>query len=231
MVEPGWWAAGCVTPFYWDPLGRDPCAQIVEPWQQMGVGGLDRAVASTALSHPLAYAAHRLAHLNSTERWLVPAGWPGARPIYLNQPSDARLAPPSRAATRVQRFLAWLTESPLGWPFVYVGLLVIASLRMRGVPPSGERALAIALAVSGLALEASFGPVSVASDLRYHMWPMLAACLALILPARKMARRTNAATIALLLVMIAAAIGARLLLHLPPSLATKPAATVGSPAT
>lgn len=222
--------AGCVTPLYWDPLGSAPCAEIVAPWQRMHASRLNGLLAATALRHPFAYTAHRLAHVNSTERWLVPARWPGVRPIDVNQPNTLGLVAPGPAATRAQRLAIMLDELPLAWPFIYVGLLVLAVLRLRGAPSSREGTLVLALAVSALALEASFLPVSVASDLRYHVWPMLAACLALVLPPRATTKPAGRLAIGLLLALIAAALAARLTLHLPASLAPKTAAPISAPA-
>ena len=57
-------------------------------------------------------------------------------------------------------------------------LLVPAAWRRRGDPAAS---LALALLASALTLEASFLVISIASDLRYHLWPMAASALALIL--------------------------------------------------
>ena len=45
----------------------------------------------------------------------------------------------------------------------------------------------MALLVSSVALEASFFFISIASDLRYHIWPMTASALALILLSDRLA--------------------------------------------
>ena len=49
---------------------------------------------------------------------------------------------------------------------------------MRNDPAAG---LTVPLCVASIGLEASFFVVSIASDLRYHLWSMTAAALALIL--------------------------------------------------
>jgi hypothetical protein len=49
----------------------------------------------------------------------------------------------------------------------------------RRIEPAGS--LALALLASALTLELSFLVISIASDLRYHLWPMTASALALIL--------------------------------------------------
>jgi hypothetical protein len=57
-------------------------------------------------------------------------------------------------------------------------MLLPSAWRRRFEPAGG---LALALIVSALTLEASFLVISIASDLRYHLWSMTAAALGLIL--------------------------------------------------
>ena len=64
--------------------------------------------------------------------------------------------------------------------------------------------LALSLLASALSLEASFLVISIASDLRYHLWPMAASALALILLSDRLALKRwewiTAATALLLVV-------------------------------
>jgi len=208
-------AGHCWTPFYWDRLGEVPCERATRRWEALPPGTLYRMLGVAMIRHPLAYAQARLAHLNSTGRWLVPRGWPNAAPPRASEPDRDGLAAPGPAASAVQRLLGGLSDTPPGWPVCW---LVVATLALSAaLPARGEPAadLAIALALSALALEASFMLVSIASDLRYHMWPMLAAGLALILAADRLThRRIGIAAIALV-ALIGPAMGARLLL--PPA--------------
>ena len=74
-------AKRCVRPFFWDPLGEPArCAAEAEGLRAMPVARLYGSLANAALHHPLAYAMHRLSHLNSTDRWFVPLHWFGAAP-------------------------------------------------------------------------------------------------------------------------------------------------------
>ena len=57
-------------------------------------------------------------------------------------------------------------------------MLLPAAWRRRN---DASGSLALALIASALALEISFFAISIASDLRYHLWPMAASALALIL--------------------------------------------------
>ncbi|MEG8016688.1 hypothetical protein [Sphingomonas sp. LR55] len=77
-------ARHCASPFFWDPLGDDAhCGTTMARLRALPVGTLYLTLAGSALHHPIAYAAHRFAHLNSTDRWLVPFHWPSAAPDHV----------------------------------------------------------------------------------------------------------------------------------------------------
>jgi hypothetical protein len=66
-------------------------------------------------------------------------------------------------------------------------------------------------------LETSFAVLSIASDLRYHLWPMIATAVATVLLAdRAPPRRTWIAGASALLLVIGGGLAARLALPLPP---------------
>ena len=71
--------------------------------------------------------------------------------------------------------------------------------------------LALALAGSTLMLEASFGIISIASDLRYHLWPMLAAGLAFVLMVDRVDRRAAWIASAVLALLVASGASVRLM--------------------
>ncbi|MBS0478254.1 MAG: hypothetical protein JSR79_03025 [Proteobacteria bacterium] len=171
----------CVKAFFWDPLGGGICAQAEATLDDLPVGQLYATLATAALHHPIAYAAQRLAHLNSTERWLVPAGWPDAWPPDEAEVNRVGLGNPGHAAAWLVDATEALAETPLAWPVAWlvvaIAMLAVALRR----PSSPPRDLALALLVSGVSLEASFAVISIASDLRYHLWPMMATALATVL--------------------------------------------------
>lgn len=205
-------AGHCVTPFYWDQLGEGACGVATAHWQSMTPASLYRQLALAILRHPLAYTRQRLSHLNSTERWLVTANWRNAAPPRASEPERAGLSAPSRTAATAQFLLGLLTATPLGWPVCW---LVVASLALTGAsrsPDTATATLARALAVSAFALEASFLVISIASDLRYHLWPMLAAGLALALVADRVDRRHWLIGLSALALLIVTGTAARLLL-------------------
>ena len=79
------------------------------------------------------------------------------------------------------------------------------------------RDLALALATSSLTLEASFVVISIASDLRYHLWPMIATALAVVLVAGQgLPRRLWVIGGSTLAIVLTIGIVARATLPLPP---------------
>jgi hypothetical protein len=175
-------ARHCYTPFFWDPLAdEDHCGFVKEGLEDRAPGAdLFRGWAEAAARHPLAYAAHRFAHWNATLRWLVPRGRPLAAPPGESEPNDIGLASPGPAGAAAAEIGGWLAETPLGLPVLWFGAALAALAFARP-----EQQLAFTLALSAALLEASFLLVSISSDLRYHLWPMLATGIAwaLIAPA------------------------------------------------
>jgi hypothetical protein len=168
----------CVKPLFWDPLGDAPaCQSAVRPWDKAPVGALYVQWAKAIIAHPLAYGAHRIAHLNSTGRWLVPLHWPLAAPPAGAEPNDLGFPAPSPIAADWQRLAGWLTDMPLGWPVFWVAAALWGLHAGRTRPAGSQRDLATALFLSALFQEASFALLSISSDLRYHLWSMLAAAL------------------------------------------------------
>lgn len=185
VLPPAAWAAmearHCYAPFFWDPLGDESrCLFVKDELDERAPGGdLFRAWAETAARHPLAYAGHRLIHWNATLRWLVPRGWPLAAPPVESEPNDFGLVSPGAAGGAAAEAGGWLAETPLGWPVLWFAAALAALALARR-----EQKLAFSLALSAALLEASFLLVSISSDLRYHLWPMLATGIAWALISR-----------------------------------------------
>ena len=210
----------CVKAFFLDPLG-DPgaCASATSRLMNVPAGVLYTDLAVAAAQHPIAYMQHRLAHWNSTERWLVAPGLPDAAPPVEAEPNNLGLATPSSPiAAAWQDLAAAEAATPLGWPIVWTVIAVCALRPARQRRSDPAAALALALLASALALEFSFLAISIASDLRYHLWPMTASALAVILlsnDVRLKLKRSIAAGAALVLV-IAGGVAERTLLPLAP---------------
>ena len=210
----------CVKAFFWDPIA-DPtaCGPVTQAANALSERTLYLDLAAAAAAHPLAYAAHRLEHWNSTERWLVAPGLIEAGPPDEAEPNQAGLAGPQSPFVGAWQAIAGTeATTPLGWPIAWTMLALLllpVSWRGRG-DPAGE--LALALVASALVLEASFLAVSISSDLRYHLWPMTAGALALILlsDTLAMSRREWVISIAALSIVAAGGIIARSSLHTAP---------------
>lgn len=209
----------CVKTYFWDTLGDGPCGEAVEDLASRPVRAMYLQLAHAALRHPLAYAGHRLAHFNMTQRWLIGRGLMNDRPPSQSQPNTLGLGDPGPLASWWIVRTGALAETPLGWPIVWLtlaGLMLVEALRRVASP---SRDLALALLVSALTLEASFIAVSIAADLRYHLWPMIAAALGAILlvAEARPARRMVIASMAALAVVVAGGIAARAILPPAPS--------------
>ncbi len=213
-------ARRCAQPFFWDPLGDpDRCDAAMDRLRAVPIGAVNRLWIAAIVQHPVAYAGHRIAHLNSTDRWLVPAHWASADPPQVTERNDLGLGTPGRLAVAWQRLAALLVETPIAWPFVWIVVagvaLAVAVRRVR----SPARDLAFALLGSALALEASFAVLSIASDLRYHLWSMIVAAVgvALLADGTSVPRRTVGIGGAVLVLAVGAGIAARLLLPAAPT--------------
>ena len=176
-------AQHCSKPFFWDPLGDErACGRVTARLREQDGPALTMLLARSVAAHPLAYVRHRLAHWNMTERWAVPDGLIGAAPPAVSEPNDLGLiSPPNPLADRWAAIAGQEARTPLGWPIVWTlaALAAVWTAFGRRTEPTGR--LALALAGSAIGLEASFLLISIASDLRYHLWSMSAAALAIIL--------------------------------------------------
>ena len=203
----------CVKAFFWDPLGEPTaCEPVTARLDAEPEAMLYSTLAREVAAHPVAYAEHRLLHWNSTERWLVAPNLPDAAPPVEAEANDLGLETPSSPiAASWQDAAAVEAATPLGWPIVwtFVALALFpAAWRHRAEPAAN---LALALLVSALTLEASFLVISIASDLRYHLWSMAASALALGLLGRKLRphQREGIAASALLACAIIGGVTAR----------------------
>ena len=183
----GWAMAeqkGCYTPFFWNPYGEDSqCGFVGDAviFDHLDDRRMMAEWAKLVVAHPLAYVAHRIGHLNSNLRFWVGPGEPDADPPADSEPSTDALG--ARANPAGQELIAAahvMAASPLGWPIVWLAISAGLLWASKGLSDPQAR-LGRALAGSALCMSASFAFVSIASDLRYHLWSMVAAALALIL--------------------------------------------------
>ncbi len=174
----------CYTPFYWDSFG-DPkrCGELGDELVSPdGPSHLIRDWVTTIAAHPLAYAEHRLAHLNATLRVAMPVDEPSATAPTGSEPNPYGLGAPQTASSLVvHRIAAVFAETPLGSPAVWLVLAAAIGWTLHGSPRQPARELGLALSLSACLMTASFAVVSIASDLRYHLWLMAATGLAAVM--------------------------------------------------
>ncbi|GAA0313070.1 hypothetical protein GCM10009087_24060 [Sphingomonas oligophenolica] len=172
----------CYQPFFWDPFEHPAhCGAVAARLNDVPRSGINRLWLAAIAHHPLAYAEHRLAHLNATDRLIVPTGWMNAQPYEESEPNELGLESPGMVADQLSEVAGRLAETPLGWPIAWIVVAVTGLWIAARRPASPLRDLALALAVSALSLEASFAIVSIAADLRYHLWPMVGTALMAVL--------------------------------------------------
>jgi hypothetical protein len=209
----------CVKPLFWDPLDDvADCEAAMAALEGRTVSGVYVLLARAAIAHPFAYAGHRLAHLNSTERWLVPFRQPLSAAPATTEPNDLGLPDPAlHLAHPWQQAAQIFAELPLGWPVVWLALALWGFWTAIGMSADDHCALPIALFGSALCQEASFAVLSISSDLRYHLWPMLAAALGWLLLWRRGLRPRHALSGAVaLILLLTGGTAARLILPTPP---------------
>lgn len=172
---------GCYTPRFWDNYGwwvtDDRCPMgfnVVQEALHRSHQDAYRIWLSAIAEHPFAYAAHRLVHFNTNIRLIVRRGI--KRPIWNESHTHFPYLTRSSASLSVIDWIAFRNaQVPLGWPVCWMavagGLLVIGK-RLR------SRRIVVPLAFSALTYSLGYLPMSVASDLRYHMWTMVATALA-----------------------------------------------------
>jgi hypothetical protein len=129
------------------------------------------------LTSPRAYLAHRIDHLNWNWR-IAPTAIPNDAVYVMSQPNSLGLHFDSRPAAKWLSQAAFaMARSPFGRPILWI---VVAAGLLIAAPWLRERRFVTALAASALLYGLGYALVSVASDLRYHLWTMLAAQIALV---------------------------------------------------
>ncbi|MDO6415492.1 hypothetical protein Q4F19_13955 [Sphingomonas sp. BIUV-7] len=175
----------------YDPAKWDSYAWWVEEPCPMGFNQLRDAFAKAHISptgwwlraiaaHPVAYAAHRLAHFSINSRFLI-HGPPNVPVFRQTDPNEWGYGITQNGLFRVIDRIAVASEAaPIGWPIWWMAVAAGVLLLSPFVSAGGA---ALPLAWSSLLYGLGYLPLSVASEMRYHLWTMLAALLAAILAA------------------------------------------------
>jgi hypothetical protein len=129
------------------------------------------------VTHPIAYAAHRLAHWNIASQFLIHES--GIR--WVTSASDPNewsyVTAPNVGNQSVTAGVWAVNATPLGWPCWWLAFsfaLLVLGRRLSGAGPM------LALAASAFLYELGYIPLSVAAELRYHCWPTIAALIAAV---------------------------------------------------
>lgn len=153
-------------------IPEDAIAAWVERTGESPIGLWLNAV----ISAPGAYVRHRLAHLNRNWRLAI-ADVPDDSVYMMSAANGLGLGFTPNAGTRIVVGAARImAASPLGRPASWIAL---ALGLLAAAPRLPSRRLVTTLALSALLYGGGYAVVSVASDMRYHLWTMLAAGLAL----------------------------------------------------
>lgn len=174
----------CYTPYFWNPYGEPTQCDWIGRKVAFDPGPgdhINRLWLTLLLAHPVAYAEHRLVHLNSNLRFIVGTREPDAVPPATSEKNEYGLgAPASEPAKWLLTGALWVVKTPLGWPVVWLVLSLGLVWAARDAE-SAQARLGRALAASAAVMSGSYALVSIASDLRYHLWSMVAGALALAL--------------------------------------------------
>ena len=174
----------CYDPSKWDRYawwGADPC--------DIGFDNVQQAFAAQRVNpyrwwltqiaaHPVAYVEHRLTHFAINTRLF--SRDPVERAVQVEPPPNPwgyRITQ-GPVLTVVDGAAVWSAATPLGWPIVWIALalgLLIAA------PALATRRLIVPLALSSFLYGTGYAAFSVASELRYHWWTMLAAALGAVI--------------------------------------------------
>lgn len=134
-----------------------------------------RLWASAIAAHPVAYAAHRLAHFNNNVRFMVHDGVEPS--LSLRSDANAWGYQLGHSASR-DHLGAMAIESlstPLGWPAFWLALGLAILIVLPAIPDAGPTG---PITLSALLYGFSYVPLSVASEVRYHLWTMTGVAIA-----------------------------------------------------
>ncbi len=168
----------CYDQRLYNPSASEPCNSVEDRLSAFAAREGQSAISiwvRAVSANPIAYLRHRIEHLNWNWRLFVRAV-PDDAVYIMSEPNDLGLSfEPNRLTMFVAacaRALAW---SPLGrpatWLAVASGLLLISGSLV-------ARRLIRMLALSSLGYGGAYAVVSVAPDLRYNLWTMIAAMIA-----------------------------------------------------
>lgn len=171
----------CYSPVKWDPYSwwvDAPCPigfELVRATVKAHHESATSLWLGAVFAHPIAYAEHRLAHFNINTRFLVHDEI--ERPVQVTSVTNIwnYQETPSAALAAIDKTARVMAASPFGWPITWLAVALGVLILVPGKP---SQHIAMPLALSALFYGSAYFIVSVASELRYHLWTMIAAAIA-----------------------------------------------------
>jgi hypothetical protein len=157
------------------------------------------------ISHPAAYALHRLKSYNSSTYFFVPARHCRFVPGGGCHETDSKAAGGERPTTPQDIRWDYVRKNVLVWPVVWITLGVCIAVLLRLSSASEELSASRVLILSALGFSLSYAIVGISTELRYYYWPMMAIQTSLIVAFPSLAARVRTmdrAVIACILALI-----------------------------
>lgn len=208
----------CYTPINWDALSPWRICKFFSerlgPAGSSARQGLMKMWVDAIISHPRAYAQHRLKFFNSSINFFVPAQHcrrfaPGCEEF---DPRTGILVPVSAQDIRRD----YIKKNPLLWPVTWIVLGACMAVLLRLSAASEQLSASRALLVSGLGYSLAYAIVGVSSDFRYYYWSIMAIQTALIVALPSLVNRIRTmdraviVSVLLLILIVSAGLFARL---------------------
>ncbi len=192
----------CYDPVEWDSYSswaKVPCPLGFEPFEKAKDENDFNPTAiwiRSILTHPLAYAEHRVTHFNLSTDFLVRTG-----PVFtawsqsVENPWGYRVRP-NRAIAAVTSVADAAARTPLGWPIFWISVALAAFV---AASIGRLRAELLGLSASAFLYGFSYLVFGVAVGMRYYFWTISGAALVAVLVISEMARRSLWTTKAVLI--------------------------------
>lgn len=173
----------CYDPDEWDSYStwaKRPCPIGFSQFDALvdqGDVSVTRLWLGAILAHPFAYAEHRLDHFNRSARFLV-AGHPV--PVAWRQSSPnpwGFQVRPNPLNSVLSSYADGSGATPLGWPIFWISLALASLIAAYS---SGASVIVRALAASAFLYGISYLLVGVSVGMRYYLWTIVGAALAVL---------------------------------------------------
>jgi hypothetical protein len=168
----------CYTPRAWDVYGWGGCEEVYENLKPQFGLPLSKLWLQAIASDPLAYLAHRSAHVNRFLQFLCT----DCKEMVYTGAQSSNQKDFTFEPTFLYKTIDWISEainnSPLGPPYVWLLICLAWSLAAFAIPNETTRRITLTVALSGAMYGLAFAVIGIASDYRYIYWTMLCALIA-----------------------------------------------------